>query len=214
VEKPPSEEFRRDAERVNSRGTVNVEAWDPYRRGEFEKCIEVLERRRHPDALGDVQRAYALAELPDGPAHALEAYRKMAKLYTAGRGPLYWHTVPLLLGRKRDVVDAARELRRQGYPSSRLLSDFHERWLAFNADEISEDGFLEKAGDSKNKQCWAHYAIGMMRLAEGNRVGAKNHFRTALSTNAFSMFAYECCRSFLDRMEHDPKWPPWIPAKD
>ena len=202
--------FRNAAERVNNPVIFGVLSWDPYRRGEPTKALEILDRRKQPELFGDIIRAYVLAELPNGPARALAAYQDMAKRYTQGSAPLYCHAVLLLLQRKSEVVAASRELLERNHPLPRLRSNFHKNWLAFNAGKLTAADFEKAAGASRWEQCMTHQTIGIMRLAEGDRDGAKAHFRKSVATRYFFAFNYDCSRFFLERMAKDPTWPPWI----
>ncbi len=203
--------LRKAAERVNSTLILGVLSTDSYRRGEPAKALELLDRRKQPELFGDIVRAYVLAELPNGPARALEAYREMAKRYTQGSAPLYCHAVPLFLQRQEEVVAASRDLLNRDHRLPPLRSNFHKNWLAFNAGQLSAADFEKAAGASRWEQCGTHHAIGVMRLAGGDRAGAKAHFRKSVATHCLNFsFHYDCSRFFLERMEKDPTWPPWI----
>ena len=203
--------LRKAAERVNSSLILGVLSTDSYRRGEPAKALELLDRRKQPELFGDIVRAYVLAELPNGLARALEAYREMAKRYTQGSAPLYHHAVPLFLQRQAEVVAASRDLLNRDHRLPPLRSNFHKNWLAFNTGQLSAADFEQAAGASRWEQCGTHHAIGVMRLAGGDRAGAKAHFRKSVATHClFFSFHYDCSRFFLERMEKDPTWPPWI----
>jgi tetratricopeptide (TPR) repeat protein len=182
-------ELLRDAcQRIYSPVILDVLAWDPYRRGDPAKVLEVLNRRKEPELFGDIERACALAELPNGPRRTLEAYQDMTKRYTQGSEPLYCQTVLLLLQRKSDVVAASRALLERHHRLPRLRNTFHKNWLAFNAGRLTAHDFAKAAGDSRLEQCITHHMIGMMRLAEGDREAARAHFRKSVATRYFFNF--------------------------
>jgi tetratricopeptide (TPR) repeat protein len=204
-------ELLRDAsQKIYSPVILDVLAWDPYRRGEPAKVLEVLDRRKEPELFGDIERAGALVELPGGPQRALEAYQNMLKRYTQGSGPLYCQTVLLLLQRKSEVVAASRDLLERHHRLPRLRNTFHKNWLAFNAGKLTAQDFEKAAGDSRLEKCVTHHAIGMMRLAEGDREAARAQFRKSAATRYFFNFELDWSRFMLERMEKDPNWPPWI----
>ncbi len=72
---------------------------------------------------------------------------------------------------------------------------------------------MAKAGASRWKLFHAHYLLGLFRLAEGDRLGAKKHFRKAVDTRAVWAFDWAWSRMFLHRLENDCTWPPWNTAK-
>jgi hypothetical protein len=58
--------------------------------------------------------------------------------------------------------------------------------------------------------------IGMVRLSQGDREGAGDHFQEALGTmwHAYSLYQYS--RAFRERLKDPlkyPNWPQWIPVK-
>ena len=50
-------------------------------------------------------------------------------------------------------------------------------------------------------------------MVEGDRTGAREHFRAAVKTHVYWPFHYHLSRVSLARMEQDPDWPRWLPAK-
>jgi hypothetical protein len=206
--------LRKAAEQFNNPVILGVLSWDAYRRGEPAKALKILDRRKDPELFGDIVRAYALADLPDGAALAFEAYRDMAKRYKQGSAPLYCHAIPLLLQRKSEVVAASQDLLDRNHALPRLRSSVHKNWLAFNAGKLTAAEFEKAAGASRWEQCLTHHAIGMMHLADGDREGARNHFRKSVATRClFFSFLYDCSRFLLERMDKDPTWPPWIKSQ-
>jgi hypothetical protein len=62
-------------------------------------------------------------------------------------------------------------------------------------------------------QCEAKFVIGMRRLAEGDRSGAREFFQKCVATRVLIYWEYLWAGAFLKRMNEDPTWPPWIPQK-
>jgi hypothetical protein len=58
-----------------------------------------------------------------------------------------------------------------------------------------------------------HHYIALERLAEGDREGARKHFRKCVATGCHNWENYDRRCAYLDRMKKDPTWPSWIPVK-
>ena len=60
-----------------------------------------------------------------------------------------------------------------------------------------------------------HYSFtrGLVRLSDGDRVGAKEHFQKVLDTKFYANVGYPYARAYLARLNRDEKWPKWIPDK-
>ena len=163
--------------------------------------------------MGDITRCFVLAELPDGPPRALKAYEELARKYPheveeqAQAG-----YVLLLLGRKEQARASYKNLRGR-FVSSPLWKEFGEATGQFSRGEISEEAYLAKAVGSRWQQCYAHTAIGLSRLADGDRSAARDHLSKWLQTRAIWLFEWNWCEMLLSRLEHDANWPPWIPVK-
>jgi serine/threonine protein kinase len=205
---PPA--FEALTDRSQSSLVLYGAAWSLYLRGEFEKALGVLDRRAKPDQMTDLTRAFVLAELPDGPARALDAYRHLARQHPSGFSPQGSESVRLLLGRKPEVVAAGRDLRAR---LDRPPGSLEARIAGYLCGELTEEELLKTASRSKWDQCNCRYWIGLAKLAEGDRSGAREQFRQAVATRAFLLLPYDWSYAFLARLEKDPAWPPWIPQK-
>jgi hypothetical protein len=188
-----------------------------YGRGEFTKALEAAERNLssgHGHWMDRVQRGFILAELPDGPARARVAYQETMAHTSVG-----WQMIPpmilLLLGEKAEAVRAYSQLRKD------VITTRHDDWawldgwslksLDYNCGLITADVLLKAAGRSPLKLCEAHWEIGLWRLSTGDRAGARDHWRKCVATQDFENWAWLWARAFLNRMNEDPAWPPWIP---
>jgi tetratricopeptide (TPR) repeat protein len=188
-----------------------------YRRGDLKEALGVLERRS--GTYTDRLKPFVLAELDypnrrhDWQARALKA----AKDYTArtqdGAAVMDCQTVLCLLGRKGDAVKASKELLGQPERFYSLRREPILRCLRYNAGELTEDELVRSAGRSRWDQCLAHYSVAMMKLAEGDREGAKEHFEKVVKTRATGWGVYDMSCVFLARLDNDPTWPPWIPER-
>jgi hypothetical protein len=79
--------------------------------------------------------------------------------------------------------------------------------------DLSEAGLLDLASKSQAQACIAHFTIGVVRLSEGDRDAAREHFRKTLDTGWRGHPSYTHARAFLARLDRDPTWPKWIPVK-
>jgi tetratricopeptide (TPR) repeat protein len=184
-----------------------------YRRGEFAEALNCLNRRRQTDLIGDITRCFVLAELSDGRRRALEAYEEMARKYPHEVAELAQPGYVLLLLGRRQQAQASYKRFRGRFVSSPLWKEFYEAMGQFSRGEIAEDTYLAKAGRSRWQQCLARTAIGLCRLADGDRWAAREHFSQAIQTRAIWLFEWNWCEMLLSRLEKDPRWPPWIPLK-
>jgi hypothetical protein len=188
-----------------------------YGRGEFTKALEATERdlssgRGH--WMDRVQRGFILAELPDGPARARIAYQEAMAHTSHG-----WQMIPpeilLLLGEQEEAVRAFAQVRKENITPRLDAWYWLDGWplnhLDYNCGRITADELLKAAGRSPMKLCDAHWEIGLWRLSIGDRAGAQDHWRKCVATRDFENWAWLWARAFLNRMQKDPSWPPWIP---
>ena len=87
--------------------------------------------------------------------------------------------------------------------------DYH-RLLGYNRGGLQAEELLQKAGGSKWNECEANYFIALDFLGEGDRLGARRHFKKSVDTHVYHYFAYQWSRAFLTRMDNDSSWPLWI----
>jgi tetratricopeptide (TPR) repeat protein len=206
------EVMRRAAEGGTAPACRYLYALGLYKRAEFAAAARVLEPRPSDGSTTELFRAFVLAELPDGPARAAQAYEELRTRYP-DYGLFAGQAILRLLGRKADAVASLRSLRKPAQAYIRSQGAFFARLVEYNRDELSADQLLTAAGTSRPQRCCAHYYIALTQLAEGNRRSARDHFRRAAATYAFFTVQYDWSRAFLARMQQDPAWPPWIPVK-
>jgi tetratricopeptide (TPR) repeat protein len=210
-------ELARISEQTGHIGVITSFARELYRRGEYQRAAEFLDRRKSDPgntSTVHIARGFVLAELPDGPARALEAYKDAAALGPTGQitqfGP---ETILLLLGRKAEAVAVCREARRQAVlPPPEAEGRY---WVMdYGSELITADELLQAAGRSRGRRSFCHYRIALQLLADGDRAGAREHFRRCVAANFVFAAAHGWAKAFLARMEQDPAWPPWIPMKE
>ena len=126
---------------------------------------------------------------------------------------LFFQTGHRFLGRRLEAVELSRKLLERAADLPPVRNHWYSHLLDYNSDQLSAQALLELAGPSRWNRSEAHFHIGLNRLAEGDRTGAREHFRETISKGAFNSFDFDWSRAFLARMERDPNWPPWIPTK-
>jgi serine/threonine protein kinase len=191
--------------------------WLFFRRGDAEKALEIWEQKYDARVWAHfLVRAYLLADLPNGQASALQAFKESTA--EQGRDFSWDVTSLLLLGQRKQASEAARESRRRReerlglsppevrYPNAKALLDYQ-------CGDLSPVQLLEKAGSNRRQLSDAHFFIGLTNLAEGDRAGAQNHFRQAEACFHLRCFSYYWSSAFRARIETNPTWPPWIPVK-
>src|SRR6516225_4180536 len=102
----------------------------------------------------------------------------------------------LFLGKKKEARESLRTVR----SPLALSPDWAEFWEAMRQHDrrqLSDEAYLDKAGTSRWKQFHAHYQIGLFRLAEGDRVGARDHFQKAVATRAVWIYPWAWNQMFL-----------------
>jgi len=178
-----------------------------YCRGEYQRAVDVLDKRRS-DITAEVLACYILPEL-EGTDPILKTYQALEARDLDSRYHLLNQTILLFAGQKSAAIEAGLRLGRPAdWPPTR------QAVLDHLCGAISDDEALRATANTRNHRCTALFFIGLTKLADGNRVGARKFFEEAVATRAWFMFAYYTSRMFLARMNQDPSWPPWIPLED
>jgi serine/threonine protein kinase len=177
-----------------------------YEQGRDAKALDVLDKRLKPgNWTGEILRIMLLAEQPDvGPEKAYDQYRKLKAAKPsepAGPQGYPYGLAVMLLGKEKYV---------EGHAQSVANVSLFTKYMTGHASEAE---FIEAAGKSRLFLCRNHYIVGLNRLSDGDRAGAREQFQKALDTKFYSTNAYPYARAFLARMKRDPEWPKWIPVK-
>jgi tetratricopeptide (TPR) repeat protein len=184
-----------------------------YHKGDTAEALQALDGRRRHDHCGDILRILLLAERnPRDLQPARTAWNE-----TVRHAPemlrfqvIQWQR---LLGPPADTVKVARDLRAEVGDKPYFQDDKAKAFVTFCCGDGTEGDYLKSAEDSKWEQCEAHFYIALARLGDGDRAGAKDHFRKALDSRLGMFWEYDWSRLLLHRMESDPAWPIWIPIK-
>jgi hypothetical protein len=78
---------------------------------------------------------------------------------------------------------------------------------------MTDAKLFEDAGKSRATLSMAHYAVGLVKLSEGDRAGAREHFQKTVDSEFYSHPTFTYARAYLERLKRDEKWPKWIPVK-
>jgi pentatricopeptide repeat protein len=178
-------------------------AIDLYHLGRFSEALQCVNHGQSETE--DLLRMFVLAETIDGPHLTLQEYEKSNR---KGDMP----AVLLLLGKKEQAVaDFQKAEFERTSTESQDRNEFNDAEMLFLRGQLSVEKLLAKASLSRTIQSKAHFYIGLLQLATGDRAGARDHFREGARW-AWGHYVL-WCQMFLGRMEKDPTWPPWIPLK-
>jgi tetratricopeptide (TPR) repeat protein len=194
-------------------------AADLYRHGRIKQALEILDQRHKEtdDSEGDRLKACLLAEL-DGKADGLEAIGKekgWLKKYP-DRGNIGDAVIVLLLlGSKAEAQRVAKSIEFRDWPMGNVQQEYNKRYKEYASGATPEalEALLAAAKPLRSCRCSAHFLIGMTRLADGDRSGAKEHLGAAVDSQDYFNNDYTLSRVFLARMKANETWPPWIPVK-
>jgi tetratricopeptide (TPR) repeat protein len=180
-----------------------------YERGEDAKALGVLDDRLKPDnSAVQMLRIILWAEQSEiGRDEAFDRYQKLV----AGRNQPKWDgpmwtpseaSALILLGKRKEALSQAEQVS-GGIPIA-------EKYLR---GDMTEAEFLQSNEKNRMTSCFAHHLVGLVRLSNGDRAGAGEHFQKALDTKIYANIQYPYARAYLARLKRDPEWPRWIPVK-
>jgi hypothetical protein len=202
------------ATREETKDLVWLLAMTLYRKNHVEQALAALDQRRQPEnAAVQVLRVFLMAEHPSyGPDKAYEEYQKLTRQAREKGRPLFHRDaamVLLFLGKKPEAADALREVGDQSDIGGIKMSALAE----YVGGSMSEEKFLKDGKAGSLAWCIQHHFVGLVRLSQGDREGAGEHFQESLGTmwRAYSLNQYS--RVFRERLERDQTWPSWIKVK-
>jgi hypothetical protein len=171
----------------------------------------VLDNNRQPEIrAAQVLRIFLLAEV-HGPERAYQALQELAArdpdiLRLNPRVPQ-----PLLFLGKRAEAAKLRPVDYQGYAAPPDTSIPLAEYIAGTVGD--EEWLKPREGiPPQMRLCMGHFWIGLVRLSDGDRDGARESFEKAAATRWGSLSISPYVQIFLERLK-DPAWPKWIPVK-
>jgi tetratricopeptide (TPR) repeat protein len=204
--------LRRVSEQTGNASTTVFLAETLYRQRDFLGSLAALETKRGI-FFTERFRPIVLADLDGNPARALGAYKDLAALDLSEPYRLDGLMILRLLGQKNESSELARNLSKDPDRLPAVRRPAYRRLLDYMTGNLSAEQLLSASAASRADLCFGHCYIGSTLLAEGDRRGAREHFRAAVKTHAYWQFHYHLCWVFLGRMEQDLDWPRWLPVK-
>jgi tetratricopeptide (TPR) repeat protein len=213
-------EKRRIALEDAKRDAQALKAWDtssfPFeglmlyyeQTGQEPACIELGHRAHEKSDAPIFAYKYALALYRDGQTdealRALEKAKKKVLSVDALRPCILAELHPQDLSIARAACDEIVQRHGSAGEGSRttlllLLMDKREE-----KSENELQDFLKMGARSRSARHDTHVLIALKRLAEGDRAGAREHFRQAVETHMAFYYGTDLIRCILARMEKDP----------
>lgn len=183
-----------------------------YRRGETSQAQAIVTTHFSATPSDRVYRDWFFAENLERHPAILANLQEYTASLPAWRRPSEYGHLMFLLGRKAEATVAARrDLAQLGQAPPLFQSTFGNlaKYL-MDPTRTAEDTLVQAAGRSKRQQISAHFLIGLSRLADGDRIGARERFEAAVAIRCFYNESYDWSRTFLARMKQDETWPSWI----
>jgi serine/threonine protein kinase len=190
------------------RGTEVVVLW---RLGKVEKARERLTPLKPTYFTAPLKVALAL-EQPGGRPAARDAWADSVGEEDGSIKLCLMIPWLYLTGEPERAPVMARKLRRSGFRYRGMLEAEWESMLRFWEDNLTEAEFLKAPSPNRMSTVWRYMIVGMKRLGEGDREGARTAFTAGYELRAYSG-EWEWCYSFLIRMNTDSDWPKAIPVK-
>jgi serine/threonine protein kinase len=222
--------LRQAVDHVGSRELSYRYALALYRQGSIGEALKVLDRRKQKDDdASDILRIFLTAEQSEeGHQQAYERLLELAaqRQRESGQPIAHWSAPAalLFLGKKKEAAEFARGNASLSEPArladllagklseQQFLSEA-ARLADLLAGKLSEQTFVKEVCGSRYFSCGHQYWVGMARLSEGDRKGAREAFKAAVDTGLYSMIYHAQSRIMLARLDSDPTWPKWIPVK-
>lgn len=180
-----------------------------YRAGRIDEALESCRAARERSSSGLTEYWHGMVSA--AACDSVEAYLAECEFDSLGsRDPkLAWdglHTIWCLAG---DPERAAVEVRKVGI--SDKLSGITRRRYRFYCGEISPQELLKGSTSSRLALGKTYFTLGVLRLAHGDRVEARQYFNRSASLRNMTAYHTFQSRALLAQLEREPGWPAWIP---
>jgi hypothetical protein len=199
---------------IQQPGIAGTEVLTYWRLGEIDKARARLAPLKLSYFTAPLKVGLALEEA-DGRAEAQKAWRSSVKQDDGVLMLTYMVPWLYLTGEPERVPVMARELRASGKRWGRSESakaDF-DLLLQFWEDKLEEADYLKSPPSERQLKPWRHLNVGMKRLGEGDREGAKAAFTETYQARYVGHDEWTWAVTFLVRMNTDREWPKAIPLK-
>ena len=206
------DKLRRVSDQTGNAFTTVFLAETLYRQKDFLGSLAALEKKRGI-FVTERFRPVVLADMDGNPARALAAYKDLAALDLSEPYRLDGLMILRLLGHKNESSEFARKLSKTPDRLPAVRHPSYRRLLDYMTGNLSAEQLLSASAASRTDLCFGHCYVAITLLAEGDRVGARDHFRAAVKTHAYWPYHYHLSWALLGRMEQDPDWPRWLPVK-
>jgi tetratricopeptide (TPR) repeat protein len=183
-----------------------------YLHGDFEEAVKVLEKQKGM-IVADCFHVLALAELPDGPVRANRFCDEMLARDLSGWDLFNTQLLLRFLGRRQEAMEVSRKLLQQPERFPPVRQDSFRRALEYCAGKCTGDDLVNALRGSRGDLCNAHLCIALTALADGNRPEAEKQLHLCVATNCLDFLPYDIGQMLSSRMDKDPTWPAWVPAK-
>jgi serine/threonine protein kinase len=205
------QELRRTAERTGNSLINNSFGLLLYRQGEAARASAVFAKHRG-NAVCDLLRCFALAELPGGTDRARALCQEMATRDLRDWDLFNNHLLQRCFVGRDAAQAASKRFLAQPDRFPPLRRAFFRRSVEYLAGELSLAEYQKSLGNSQWDRCSGYFTIGVTLLAK-DRQAAKRYFDLCVKTGVFTYLPFDLAWVFHKRME-DPAWPPWLPAKE
>jgi serine/threonine protein kinase/tetratricopeptide (TPR) repeat protein len=180
------------------------------RRGDIDAAIKAYESVPSDDWI-DSQRLMAIFEHPSQRANFDKEFQAFLQRYPGGIIEMHNPWFLMYAGRKDEAREMARRflihMKEAPERFARLRPRYFKiaEFLAFN---LSEDELLKSCEGLAGNLCDVHALIGFRRLADGDRLGAIDHFRQAVETGVYMWTFFSLAETALAQVQRHPTWPP------
>jgi tetratricopeptide (TPR) repeat protein len=186
-------------------------AWLLYERDRVEAAKEVVKGYLPAGYVRDGSLVLMIAELPGGFQEAQDICDSMSEASTDAF--IFYRC---LLYNYLGLQKRAREVLAE-FPGN--FDQYSPEYAAMARDRLDlvrdpslarAEKLLERDPRSRRKRVRWHLWIGLMRLGDGDRAGARKHFELAVEAREPYQTSFAPSRAFLKRMQQRAAWPPWI----
>jgi serine/threonine protein kinase len=195
-----------------ARGPTDHYAWQLYERGEADKALQIIEQVA-PRGRMSFSRGIFAAEAKDGGLHRALMICDEMESEQSVEGRFRRLALLFFLGEKEKALNLLGKYPPK--PGPRASDKLYERvahyWKDPTADK--EKQLLDFASGSKASLVYAHWYIAFRLLGDGDRNGARQHFKACMALHYPYFLGYLESRALLAQMDRDANWPWWIPAK-